>query len=66
MRKATNIERILCDIKDLAQSVANGNERIKAAYFDRDDDLIIVTEDGKSSYDWLIGFGNDNADDNAE
>ena len=63
MRKATNIERILCDIKDLAQSVANGNERIKAAYFDRDDDLIIVTEDAKSTYEWLIGFGDDNADD---
>jgi hypothetical protein len=35
MRKATNIERILCDMKDLVQSVANGNERIGLMTFEQ-------------------------------
>lgn len=60
MRKALSIERILCDIKDLAQSVASGNEKIVSAHFDRDEDLIIVTENKNGSYDWSIGFGEDN------
>lgn len=62
MRKALNIEHILSDIHDLAVSVANGNERIVAAWFDKDDDLIIRTTDGKSDYDWTIGFGEDEED----
>lgn len=57
MRKALNIERILSDIHDLAVSVANGNERILSASFDRDDDLVIVTTDNTETYDWTIGFG---------
>lgn len=57
MRKALNIEHILSDMHDLAVSVANGNERIVSAWFDKDDDLIIRTTDGKSDYDWTIGFG---------
>ena len=38
MRKATNIERIICDM------------------IDKNDDLIVRTTDGKSDYDWTIGF----------
>lgn len=59
MRKATNIERILCDMHDLCVSVAHGNERIVSAWFDKDDDLIVRTTDGKSNFDWEIGFGNE-------
>ena len=46
MRKAQNIEHILCDVKDLLQSVAEGRERIMSAYFDTDDDLVVNTTDG--------------------
>lgn len=56
MRKATNIERIICDMRDLCVSVANGNERIISAWIDKNDDLIVRTTDGKSDYDWTIGF----------
>lgn len=56
MRKATNIERIICDMKDLCVSVANGNERIISAWIDTDDDLIVRTTDGKADYYWTIGF----------
>lgn len=59
MRKATDIERIICDMKDLCVSVANGNERIVSAWIDKDDDLIVRTTDGKSDFDWQIGFGNE-------
>lgn len=57
MRNATNIERILCDVHDLCVSVANGNERIVSAWFTPEDDLIVRTTDGKSDYEWTIGFG---------
>ena len=56
MRKATNIERIICDMRDLCVSVANGNESIVCAWIDKNDDLIVRTTDGKSDYDWTIGF----------
>ena len=56
MRKATNIERIICDMRDLCVSVVNGNERIVSAWIDKNDDLIVRTTDGKSDYDWTIGF----------
>lgn len=59
MRKATDIERILCDMCDLCVSVANGNERIVSAWIDKDDDLIVRTTDGKSDFDWQIGFGSE-------
>lgn len=59
MRKATDIERIICDMKDLCVSVANGNERIVSAWIDADDDLIVRTTDGKADYDWTIGFGDE-------
>lgn len=57
MRKATNIERVLCDIHDLLVLVADGEERVLSAYFDRDDDLIVVTENGGDRFTWEIGFG---------
>lgn len=56
MRRATNIERIICDMRDLCVSVANGNERIVSAWINKDDDLIVRTTDGKTAYDWTIGF----------
>jgi hypothetical protein len=59
MRKATDIERILCDMRDLCVSVANGNERIVSAWIDKDDDLIVRTTDEKSDFDWQIGFGSE-------
>lgn len=62
MRKALNIEHILSDMHDLAVSVANGNERIVSAWFDKDGDLIIRTTDGKSDYDWTIGFKENSED----
>ena len=60
MRKATSIEKILCDMRDLCVSVANGNEKIISARIDKDDYLIVVTTDGKANYDWQIGFGDEN------
>lgn len=57
MRSATNIERILCDVHDLCVSVANGNESIISAWFNSDDDLIVRTTDGRETYEWTIGFG---------
>ena len=57
MRSATNIEHILCDVRDLCVSVANGNEKIVSAWFNSDDDLIVRTTDGKATYEWTIGFG---------
>lgn len=59
MRKAQNIEHILCDVKDLLQSVADGCEKILSVYFDGDDDLIVTTTDGKEKYEWSIGFGDE-------
>lgn len=59
MRKATDIERILCDMRDLCVSVANGNERIVSAWIDKDDDLIVRTTDEKSDFDWQIDFGSE-------
>ena len=59
MRKAQNIEHILCDVKDLLQSVAEGRERIMSAYFDADDDLVVNTTDGEETYEWSIGFGDE-------
>lgn len=56
MRKATNIEKIICDMRDLCVSVANGNERIVSVQIDTDDDLIVRTTDGKTNYEWTIGF----------
>lgn len=64
MRKAANIERILCDIHDLCVSVAHGNETIVAAEYDEDGDLIVKTMDEKSSYEWTIGFGETEDQDN--
>lgn len=66
MRKATDIERILCDMRDLCVSVANGNERIVSAWIDKDDDLIVRTTDGKSDFDWEIGFGNEEGTDDED
>lgn len=57
MRKATNIERILCDVHDLLVLVADGEERILSAYFDGDDDLVVETENGGERFIWEIGFG---------
>lgn len=56
MRKAMDIERIICDMRDLCVSVANGNEKIVSAWIDADDDLIVRTTDGRANYDWTIGF----------
>lgn len=56
MRKATNIERIISDMRDLCVSVANGNEQIISAWIDKDEDLIVRTTDGKATFDWTIGF----------
>lgn len=66
MRKATDIERIICDMRDLCVSVANGNERIVSAWIDKDDDLIVRTTDGKSDFDWQIGFGNEEVTDDED
>lgn len=57
MRKATNIEHILCDVHDLLVLVADGEERILSAYFDGDDDLVVETENGGERFTWEIGFG---------
>lgn len=56
MRKAIDIERIICDMRDLCVSVANGNEKIVSVWIDADDDLIVRTTDGGANYDWTIGF----------
>ena len=64
MRKANDIERILCDMRDLCVSVANGNERIVSAWIDKDDDLIVRTESGNETVDWTIGFGEEEDDEN--
>lgn len=66
MRKANNIERILCDMRDLCISVANGNERIVSAWIDKDDDLIVRTESGGETVDWTIGFGEEEGDEECE
>ena len=63
MRKAQNIERVICDVYDLVMSVLNGNERIERIKFDKDGDLIITTTDGKKDYHWEIGFGDDGEED---
>lgn len=57
MRKATNIERILCDVHDLLVLVADGEEKVLSAYFDGDDDLIVETENNGERFVWEIGFG---------
>lgn len=59
MRKATSIEKILHDVRDLCVSVANGNERIVSAWIDSEDDLIVRTTDGNSDFDWTIGYGDE-------
>jgi len=56
MRKATDIERILCDVKDLAHSVSKGDETIINAYLDEDDDLIIITHNISGTSIYPVGF----------
>ena len=63
MRKATNIEHILCDVHELLWLVASGEEKIISADFDRDDDLIVYTENGGERFTWEIGFGEEEEED---
>lgn len=47
-------------------SVLSGNEKIVRVKIDKDDDLTITTSDGKGTYHWEIGFGEEGNEEDFE
>ena len=55
MRKATNIEHILCDVHDLLVAVARGEFSVTSCYFNCNDDLVVCVESERGSFDFTVG-----------
>lgn len=55
MRRATNIEHVLCDTRDLLVAIIRGELHPTSAYFNCDDDLVVCVNSGGETYDFIIG-----------